>query len=973
MRKLILKILMLFAGLFFVQQTFAQQMLTGRIADGNGDPIPGVNVIIKGTTKGTISDLNGIYNIEVFTGDVLVISFVGMRSREIEITEQSFQQLSYRGGVLNSKKKRERKKIIPRYYTDPVNAIAPVENKKGKNRENGVAYLNENENRIRKYKGKRSDYGTAILQDIIYDDSLKTYTFNFERPFKQRTERFEFNSIIVLDRITQLPDLQTSYSSGTVQTGQFVYTSPTENNFLSWGPKLSLLEYDGQSSSFYKGGNIVGQGNGNGEGLSVFQPSGYFKTGFRLVNSLEYRITESEKYIYAKYSNASNAGVMPGATLKGHDFTLGMKSNRFETRAFFSWSKGERNLHEGNYSRILYALYTAPPEFDNANGFSTKEAFNNSSSYLTLNDIQRSYNSNSLENPYWLAANDPSKNESIRYGLSASYNNEFSDEWEYRFSAAFQKEENENIIGAVSFYAPDNGWLNEKADNNINFKAQAGLEKSFDLRIFNLNNFVRYLFKYEGYEFERNNYVLSYAFPSSIDRSETLENFTQTNNRSVHEISIGQYKESSYRNFPLLYSASLNIYNSSTSSRTYFLPSVSLGLATYDIDGWFGDFFPGKVYFAWSKSLKEADFQNRPNHYNTVNYGAAEFGAYHEAKNVYFNEDLKPLKTDNFTGRLSFWNIGYQGIELFFDYYHRESEDAFFPTQNNDNILVENLANITNKGIEAGVSYRFNRYQWSFKSAINFSKNTNKVDQLLNGDDIIPIAGFSDVYKSLIEGEQVGVIIGSRYLRNDAGQLIIGNEGYPLVDPNLGIIGNPNPDWTLNFNNTISWRRFDLGFNLEYKHGGQVWNGTKNVLNYHGVSTQAAGSRNINNYIFEGVNQNGEPNTIAVDFANPANPINEFRYLRYGYTGVAEDAIEDASWFRLKKVTLSYEFRRIESSWISISGLKLSCWIENAITVTPYSGVDPQSSLFGYEEAQGLDMFNAPSTRRFGFNLNVTF
>ncbi|NJO91322.1 MAG: hypothetical protein HC831_21925 [Chloroflexia bacterium] len=265
---------------------------------------------------------------------------------------------------------------------------------------------------------------------------------------------------------------------------------------------------------------------------------------------------------------------------------------------------------------------------------------------------------------------------------------------------------------------------------------------------------------------------------------------------------------------------------------------------------------------------------------------------------------------------------------------------------NNNDILIKNLANISNKGFEAGISYGKYHYRFSFNVDVNFTKSRNTVDKLLTSDEVIPIAGFSDVHKSLIEGEEVGVIVGSRYLRNEEGQLIIGSDGYPMMDPNPGIIGNPNPDWILNVNNKLRWKWFDLAFNFEYKHGGQIWNGTKNVMNFHGVTPQAADSRTIYNYVYDGVSENGQPNTVAVDFANPTDNINEFRYLRYGYTGVAEDAMEDATWFRLKKIALSFTIGRNNRFPVNISGLKLGCWIENVFTITPYSGVDPQKTLF---------------------------
>ncbi|NJO91321.1 MAG: hypothetical protein HC831_21920 [Chloroflexia bacterium] len=655
MKKMFFKTLIVLIGILFTQQSFAQQKLTGRITDGSGEPIPGVNIQIKGTTKGTITDLNGVYEIEVFMEDVLVISFVGMRTREVAITPKSFKQLSYKkGDVLESRNKRVQETPIPLYYDDPETSFERDESSRPGKNEKGVAVLGEKENRLKKYRGKRSDYGASVLRKIEYNDSLRIYTFSFEKPYSQKIERFEFNSGFSFDKVTRLPEFQNTYSSGTVQNGEFVYTSPLENNFLTWGPKLSSLEYDGQTSAFYHGGNIVAKGTGNGVGLSTYQPQSFFTTGYRFNNSLEYRITKHERYIYAKYNYLNNKGVFPGAKLDGHDFTLGAKGSRFDVRAFFSYKKGTNNLYGGNYARMLHSLFTTPPEFDNSDGMDTKKAFENTDVYF-VDNIQRSYSANLVENPYWMIATFPESNKSIHYGLNTSYNNHFGDDWRYDISAAFQKLENRNFSGFASFSQPEISLGTEEKSGILEYNSSAKLQKSFNLRIFDMTNYVKYLFRHSQNDFTKETQSISFLVRPSIVDGDLSGYTTQMNNRTVHEISIGQYNESTYRDFPVLYSASLNIYESSTSDQTYFLPSASIGLALYDIGGRFSDLFPGKVYFAYAKSVEEVDFSNRPSHYNTMNYNAANFKNYLELKNTFFDK-LEPLKTTSYTAGFSFWN-----------------------------------------------------------------------------------------------------------------------------------------------------------------------------------------------------------------------------------------------------------------------------------------------------------------------------
>jgi hypothetical protein len=144
-------------------------------------------------------------------------------------------------------------------------------------------------------------------------------------------------------------------------------------------------------------------------------------------------------------------------------------------------------------------------------------------------------------------------------------------------------------------------------------------------RLFYMTSYVKYLFKHSKNDFTKETESLGYIVQPSMVNGELLNHFSQINNRTTHEIMIGQYNESSYIDFPVLYSASLNIYESSTSDQTYFLPSASVGLALYDIGGRFSDLFPGKVYFAYAKSIEEVDYDNHSSHYNTVNYDAGDF------------------------------------------------------------------------------------------------------------------------------------------------------------------------------------------------------------------------------------------------------------------------------------------------------------------------------------------------------------
>jgi hypothetical protein len=243
------------------------------------------------------------------------------------------------------------------------------------------------------------------------------------------------------------------------------------------------------------------------------------------------------------------------------------------------------------------------------------------------------------------------------------------------------------------------------------------------------------------------------------------------------------------------------------------------------------------------------------------------------------------------------------------------------------------------------------------------------VKKLNAGGDRIALAGFQTISQNLIEGQPYGVLFGTRYLRNDQGSLVIGDDGFPLVDPEPGVLGNPNPDWMMGVENSISFKGITLRFLLDTKHGGVVWNGTKNSIDYYGTSKSTEVQREVKDYLFEGVNVNGEPNSVTVDFVDPSKDVTQNRWTRYGIAGVAEEAIEDASWVRMRELSLSYEFGDNINLPLGIRRINVAFSGRNLFLFTKYSGIDPDTSLTGTSTGVGLDYFNLPNTRSYGFSV----
>ena len=313
-------------------------------------------------------------------------------------------------------------------------------------------------------------------------------------------------------------------------------------------------------------------------------------------------------------------------------------------------------------------------------------------------------------------------------------------------------------------------------------------------------------------------------------------------------------------------------------------------------------------------------------------------------------------------------------IRLVTSLFRTKTTDLISPHWDGTTFSLINGSTLVRRGLEFDFTIRAiskNSFRWTVTG--NYSRLRPTVEELPDGVSRIPLSGFSTVSTNLIAGQPYGVLYGSRYLRDDNGQLVIGDDGFPMVDAQPGVIGNPNPDWTMALDNQFTWKGLSLAILLDIRKGGDIWNGTQNTLNYLGVSQQTGDNRNVTGHVFQGVDQSGAPNEVAVDFYDPNEAVTQNRWTRYGFTGVAESAVQDASWFRIRSLSLTYQLPKTTISKLKLSKTSVTLYARNLLLLTRYSGVDPEAAFAGYASEGGLDYFNSPGVRSYGFSLKVGF
>ena len=282
-----------------------------------------------------------------------------------------------------------------------------------------------------------------------------------------------------------------------------------------------------------------------------------------------------------------------------------------------------------------------------------------------------------------------------------------------------------------------------------------------------------------------------------------------------------------------------------------------------------------------------------------------------------------------------------------------------------------NIGEIQGQGLEVDLGFHAirndsNGFNWNIN--YNFTANESEVTDLGDDTDLIVYTGFGNLGNAAIEGEPLGVIYGSRILRDANGEFVVNANGNYVQDTQDGIIGDPNPDFLMNLSNTLTFKNLSLNFLINYTQGGDIYSSTISTLLGRGLITETLDREST--FILPGVQQSsGLPNDVQIN--------NSTYYFSNVLFGPSELQVYDASVVRLTEISLSYnlpskylDHSPLGSLSLTASGFNL---YYNAFNTPEGANFDPNTSGLGVGNGVGFDYINGPSTRRYGFSVKVTF
>ncbi|MCX7879824.1 MAG: SusC/RagA family TonB-linked outer membrane protein [Ignavibacteria bacterium] len=820
------------------------------------------------------------------------------------------------------------------------------------------------------------------------------------------TERINvsFSATTTIEEVNKLPELQKKFTQG----AGGIPAQPGSRTPLSWGGNIDTLYWDLESTNrFSKYGNIVGKyfvdSINNPSRFKKIEPfdnlSNFFIPGMSNTQNLSMAGGTDFGSFFLSLSNSKSEGVVPLSKFERQTVRFNGEariSSQFKASGNVSYiSSGGRRIQQGsNISGVMLGLLRTPISFDNSNGYGT-DAYKKPDAYMFPDGTQRTYRGGGgYDNPYWTVARNPFFDNVDRFIGNIQLNYYFNPNIDLmlRVGSDIYSDKRRQEFAIYSLTAPAGQIFHHEIYSN---DLTSDLILSFN---YNLTDdlVAKFMLGNNLYQ-SKGSWIYTQGdgliVPDFYHISNTTSQIVRQSRGTLRRLGFYGDLTLDYQQW-LYFNGSLRNDMSTTlpkDKNSFWYGQGSLSVIFTNL---FKDVFKdsflnfGKIRFNYAVVGKDAPMYATTTPFIQASYGDGWTNGISFPFNnqvgfvtgdVLGNDKIRPEMTTS-------WEIGFNFaflenlFSLDLTYYNSVSKDQIFsvPISRTTGYYysIFNAGKISNKGFEAILNFTpINTADWRWSIDLNFSTNKNMVDELYEGIDNIFLGGFVGSSVRIVAGKPYGTIFGFGWARDSAtGEILIDDNpnsrtyGFPIWDGNEKDFGTANPDWLLGLRNSVSWKGLTLSFLIDIKQGGKMWNGTKGALYYFGThkDTEIRGSKKV----FKGIKKTSkEKNDIEV-------VVDHNWYVAgrgSGFGNNTEDFIEDASWIRLRELSLSYTLPKAIVEYTPFSNIILTFTGRNLFLSTKYTGVDPETNLMGAYSAQGLDYFNMPGIRSYNFTIAVDF
>ncbi len=823
--------------------------------------------------------------------------------------------------------------------------------------------------------------------------------------------------------ISSRPDYQNTYGGGFDQNFGWFYSN--------WGPKFSTdnpglfgsdfigFDDDGtiliehplmQHGPTAAGFPELNQANGyKGYRYEAKQDplDAFFETGTAATTSLNISGGFNDLRVNANYSHSGEDGFTPNNNLTRDAFSIGAQykiNERLTANTTFNMSLTEMNTPpsaagtgsgtaSGTAGIFGYVMFT--PRSIDLGGMPYENPINGGSAYYR--------SSNGIPNPRWVAENTGITNLTDRFYGKTEFNFKMTDNLSLTYRLGYdgyteQGEYRQAANGVEPDYAL-NGYL-----QNITQRKQAWDHNLIAIFATNINEDITidgtFGAQYESEEYSRTGIesvemiVQGFFNHSNFLEQSNTNSFGGTFQRETANETAGVYAQTTigFQDFIYVNLAGRNDWFSTleADNRSIFYPSANVSyIITDHLDISSDALTYLKVYAGVGSSA------GQPSLYRTRNTLGTDARAFdldgivttNFTSNFLGNPDLKPeLHTEYEAGLdVRFFN-GKLGLSA--SAYTRSTTDlitnASLDPATGFTSTLTNIGEVENKGLELTLSATPIDSDLRWEVNANFFKNVSEVLDL--GGDLSRIqvgSGYTNRGNFAIVGESYGIMLGSKIervtqeLKDSDPKFANATIGTPLIGPtgnyidqnDIGIIGDPTPDFDLTLSNTFNYKGASLSFQIDYQKGGDMFSTWISTLMARGLTTDTDKVDRNNTFILPGVSsETGETNTVQI------SPSGVF-FSNFGF-GADELRVYDMTHIRLANVAISYSIPTSLISNTPFKAITLSLTGDNlwmyAFNVPEGSGFDPNVNSIG-GNSRGFDYLTGPAARRFGGSVKIKF
>lgn len=740
----------------------------------------------------------------------------------------------------------------------------------------------------------------------------------------------------------------------------------------------------------------------------------FFQTGVTSFNSLSITGGTEKSQTYFSYSYADNKGVIPTASLNKHNFNLHQTTNFFNGRlvadgnALYIHEKSHNRPVSGLYNNPLTGLYGFPRGLNFENYKNHYQVFSTARNTEVQNWWNANYDSAQIynggftanetdQNPYWLINRVTSDNVIDRIYTNFSLKYKLTDWLDVQARGNIDKSVNDINVKSSATTSPvltgNNGAytylraVNTQLYGDLLFSGRGHISDQLSINGTigtSINDGVNDQNTFgtknsgDGLRFA-NVFTLANILPGALLVS---SGYTHKQVQAVFATAQLNWKDGLYVDLTGRNDWSSTFAYTPVENKGYFYYSGGISAVLSDLMKIGGPVSFSKVRASYAKVGNDVPvYATNPVAYSINN----QDGSVTNTKGPKPGTYLKPEDNRSFEAGTE-WRFLSDKIGFDFTYYINNNYNQYIEipvtpgSTGNYSTWYVNSGNIRNNGIELSIfatPVQTKTIQWN--TTLNYAMNKNKVVKIADEDlgveqDYFTITGIGNLlYASYIkEGGSWGDIYGHFFKRDANGAIVVDDNGAPLLgqddqstlgDQSLKRLGNPNPDFTLGWNNTLRIKNLSVNFLFDGRFGGEVMSMTQAVLDGMGVSKETAKARDAGGVKINAVKQNGDK------FAGPIDP-QTFYTTVGGRSGIGEYYMYDATNIRLRELSFAY---KIPLKTNVVKNLTVSLIGRNLFFVTRKAPFDPETSMGTYNGLQGIETYSVPTTRSMGISVKLGF